>query len=353
MTETVPKHHEPARGSIPIDIAGLAPGDLREWLSTMLLIRELDTRSDPLSLEGKVASGIHTAIGQEAVAVGSIRALRPSDLVVGSHRTHHHAIAKGLSTRSIMAEFYGKATGCCGGRGGEIHLADVSIGYLGGNAMVGTGVGIGMGAALAAKMRGLDQVVIAFFGDGGVNTGRTWEHINMAANWKLPLIIVCENNQYAVTTRVTDVTAGGSITRRAESFGVPAQLVDGQDVASMYRATADAVSAARAGAGPSFIEALTYRYFGHSTGQDNSYRTAEEMDEWRDTKDPIARLNEAMQGERLLTEADFAGLQETARLSVEDAIEFAEASPWPERARAITDVTGLELGMRVNPWQSL
>jgi TPP-dependent pyruvate/acetoin dehydrogenase alpha subunit len=353
VTETAPMDSAGAHRTIPIDIAGRSADELREWLSTMLLIRELDTRSDPLSLEGKVASGIHTAVGQEAVAVGAIRALRQSDLVVGSHRTHHHAIAKGLSTRSIMAEFFGKATGCCGGRGGEIHLADVSIGYLGGNAMVGTGVGIGMGAALAAKMRGLDQVVVAFFGDGGANTGRTWEHVNMAAIWQLPLIIVCENNQYAVTTRVTDVTAGGSITRRAESFGVRAEQVDGQDIVAMYRATAQAVRAARAGDGPSFIEAVTYRYFGHSTGQDNAYRTTEEIDEWRGTKDPIARLNEAMQREAMLTESDFDGLQAAARASLDDAISFAEESPWPDRSAAIRDVTGLELGMRVNPWQSL
>jgi TPP-dependent pyruvate/acetoin dehydrogenase alpha subunit len=353
VTETAPMDSAGTQRTIPIDVAGRSSDELHEWLATMLLIRELDTRSDPLALEGKVASGIHTAVGQEAVAVGAIRALRPSDLVVGAHRTHHHAIAKGLTARSIMAEFFGKATGCCGGRGGEIHLADVSIGYLGGNAMVGTGVGIGMGAALAAKMRRLDQVVIAFFGDGGANTGRTWEHINMAAIWKLPLIIVCENNQYAVTTRVTDVTAGGSITRRAESFGVRTEEVDGQDVAAMYRATSQAVEAARAGTGPSFIEAVTYRYFGHSTGQDNAYRTTEEIDGWRRTKDPIARLKEAMEREAMLTEADFEGLRVAARASIDDAIAFAEASPWPDRAAAIADVTGLELGMRVNPWQSL
>jgi TPP-dependent pyruvate/acetoin dehydrogenase alpha subunit len=353
MTDTAETQTAPPRQTIPIDVDGCPSEDLGEWLYTMLLIRELDTRSDPLSIEGKVASGIHTAVGQEAVAVGAIRALRVSDLVVGSHRTHHHAVAKGLSTRSIMAEFFGKATGCCGGRGGEIHLADVSKGYLGGNAMVGTGVGIGMGAALAAKMRGLDQVVIAFFGDGGANTGRTWEHINLAAIWKLPLVVICENNQYAVTTRVTDVTAGGSITRRAEAFGLPAEQVDGQDVAAMFRATSQAVQGARAGDGPTFIEAVTYRYMGHSTGQDNSYRTKEEMSEWQETKDPIARLREAMTRAWLLSDAQFADLEAKARESIDDAIEFAEASPWPERAAAIADVTGLELGMRVNPWQSL
>ena len=351
MSEITPEVPATSPELLPINISGLSPTALSDWLYTMLLIRRLEIRADPLAIEGKVVSGIHTAVGEEAIAVGVIRALRPTDLVAGTHRTHHHAIAKGMPVSSIMAEFYGKATGCCGGRGGDIHLADLSIGYLGGNAMVGTGIGIGMGAALAARMRGLDQVVVAFVGDGGANTGRTWEHINLAAIWKLPLIVVCENNQYAVTTHAPDVTAGGSITRRAEGF--PAIAIDGQDVAEVFRTTADAVQRARAGEGPTFIEALTYRYVGHSTGQDNSYRSSAEIDEWRQTKDPIARLKAAMQSMGWLTDSEYEGLVNRSIQDVEEAVAFAEASPWPEPAMAMSNVTGLQLNMRVNPWQEL
>ena len=343
---------EPALQEVqPVDIGAFSAAQLHEWLYTMLLIRELDSAADPLAIEGKVASGVHTAIGQEGVAVGAIRALAQSDLVVGSHRTHHHAVAKGMSARSIMAEFFGKATGCAGGRGGEIHLADTSIGYLGGNAMVGTGVGIGMGAAVASKMRSLSQVVMCFFGDGGANTGRTWEHINLAAIWKLPLVIVCENNQYAVTTRAASVIAGGSITKRALAFGVPAVTVDGQDVTAMFRASAEAAALARAGGGPSFIEAITYRFFAHSTGQDNSYRAEAEIEHWRATQDPVMRLKKAMLTAGMLTEAAYTKLVEQAKATIQDSIKFAEESPWPDLSEATAGVTALNLKMRTNPWR--
>ena len=183
-----------------------------------------------------------------------------------------------------MAELYGKATGCRGGRGGSMHLADMSIGFLGGNGIVGAGLGDRDGCALGAQLRGPDQVAVGLFGDGGANTGRTWESVNLASVWKLPLIVVCENNMYAVETRTERLTGGGSISRRAEGFGLPVSTVDGQDVAAVYRATRDARDRAARGEGPTFIEAQTYRYEGHSTGQIINYRTVEEVDEWRGTR---------------------------------------------------------------------
>jgi TPP-dependent pyruvate/acetoin dehydrogenase alpha subunit len=339
----------PAEELHPVDLDGLPTGDLQEWLAMMLLIRELETACDPLALNAKMVTAIHSSAGQEAVAVGSIRALRSTDLVVGPHRTHHHALAKGMSPRSLMAELYGRATGCSRGKGGTMHLRDIEHGYLGGNGIVGAGVGLGMGVALASRMRADDQVTIAYVGDGGMNTGRTWESVNLAVVWKVPLIVVCENNLYAVETASVDVTGGGSPTRRAEGFGIPAVSVDGQDVGEMYRETAKARDRAARGDGPTFIEARTYRYEGHQTGQRIRYRTADEVDGWRRSRDPIARLALAMRGAGLLDDETEQRLQDTAADLVRDAIEFAEASPWPDPSTATIGVNAIDLRMRGNP----
>ena len=186
-----------------LDLDGLERHDLAEWLETMMLIREFETACDPLALAGKVIGGIHSSAGQEAVAVGAMRALLPQDKVAGSHRSHHHALARGLPPAGVMAELYGRATGVSEGRGGSMHLRDWQIGYAGGNGIVGAGVGLAMGLALAAKLQHQDHVAVGFVGDGGMNTGRTWEFVNLAVVWRLPLIIVCENNLYAVETPST------------------------------------------------------------------------------------------------------------------------------------------------------
>jgi pyruvate dehydrogenase E1 component alpha subunit len=296
-------------------------------------------------MSGKIPGGLHLSIGQEAVAVGIAAALQPQDLLACSHRSHHHALAKGLAPNSLMAELYGKATGCRGGRGGSMHLADPSVGFLGGNGIVGAGVGIAMGAALGSQLRGMDQVSVGLFGDGGANTGRTWESINIASVWKLPLIAVCENNMYAVETPTERLTGGGSISRRAEGFGLPVSTVDGQDVVAMYRATLAARERAARGEGPTFIEARTYRYEGHSTGQIINYRTIEEVNEWRGTKDPIQRLRQALHRAGGLEDAAFDGMVLKARETVADAIAFADASPLPDPIEATRDVTGHELGL--------
>lgn len=325
-----------------IDLRGVVVEEILEWLETMMMIRKFEQTSDKLSWKGKIPGGMHSAAGQEAVAVGAIRALTPSDIVTSSHRSHHHSLAKGLPPRSIMAELYGKATGCLGGRGGHMHLADFSLGLFGSNGIVGGGLGIAMGAALAAKMRGRDQVALGFFGDGGANTGRVWEFINLASVWKLPLIVVCENNLYAVETHVARTTASETIAGRASGFGLPAIQVDGQDVAAMYREVRAARERAVRGGGPTFIEALTYRYEGHNTGDQGTYRTSDEVAEWRATKDPIVRLIQCLERAGLLTDEQRETLEQRVNVVVAEAVEFAEQSPWPEPETAAEGVTELE-----------
>jgi TPP-dependent pyruvate/acetoin dehydrogenase alpha subunit len=333
---------------LPIGLDGLPRESLVEWLGTMVLIREFEESLDPLVLSGKIPGGVHLASGQEAVAVGASRALAGTDVVTTAHRPHHHALANGLSPSRVMAELWGRATGTSGGRGGTMHLADYEHGYFPGNAIVGANVGIAMGAALAARLAAREQVACAFFGDGATNTGRTWESMNMAATWKLPLIAVCENNMYAVETFIGNVSGSGTPTERARAFGVSAEQIDGQDVAAVYRAVREARERALAGNGPTFIEALTYRYHGHSTGEDPAYRPSGEAEEWRSTKDPLERLRFALAAEGLLDEEGYERLLAEAAETVAEALRFAEDSPLPDPASAGAGVYGLEVGVRGN-----
>lgn len=333
---------------LKIDIQGAPASDLAEWLEMMVLIREFEEACEPLALANKIPGGAHLAVGQEAVAVGAIRALRPTDLVGSTHRGHHHALAKGLTPRSIMAEIYGKATGCRGGRCGTMHLSDVSLGYIGGNGIVGAGIGIAGGAALAAHLSGSDQVAVAFVGEGGSNTGRVWESVNLAAIWRLPLIVICENNLYEVETRLRRAMVGESVARRASGFGLPAVEIDGQDVCAVYRETAKACQRARSGEGPTFIEALTYRYHGHNTGEKVTYRTDDEVELWHRVKDPILRLRSALEAAAIMASDDFKIIVARVRTVIADAIAFAEESPWPDAESALADVTGMPLHIRSN-----
>jgi TPP-dependent pyruvate/acetoin dehydrogenase alpha subunit len=307
----------------------LSPASLREWLDEMLVIRQFEAESVRLSLAGKIPGGIHSSAGQEAVAVGTIRALGADDVVSGTHRSHHHALAKGLTPRAIMAELFGKADGCSGGRGGSMHLVDAQRHFLGSNGIVGAGLGLAMGAALAMHMRGQQSVAVGFFGDGGANTGRVWEFINLAALWKLPLIAVCENNLYAVETHISQAMAGESVADRARGFGLPTETVDGQDVLAVYDVTRRARERALAGQGPTFIEALTYRYEGHSVGDVQNYREKSEVTAWLESRDPIDRLRQYLGARGQLDEDAFAEATARAQAIVTDAVEFAEASPWP------------------------
>jgi len=333
---------------VPVDLTGLPANQLPEWLSMMLLIREFEESCEALARDGSVPGGAHQAVGQEAVAVGAVRALEPADLIASGHRPHHHALAKGMNPRAAMAELFGRATGVVGGRGGSMHVSDRSIGYLGGNGIVGASVGLAMGVALAAKLRGESHVAVAFFGDGAANTGRTWENVNLAAVWQLPLIAICENNQYAVETPISKVMGGESIAARAAGFGLPSIQVDGQDVGAVYRAVAEARARAAAGEGPTFIEALTYRYYGHNTGEVITYRTMDEVNAWRASRDPIEKLTGGMKARGLLADRQLQSLTEDAKAVVKDAIDFARNSPWPEMASPDL-ITGLRPVLRGNP----
>jgi TPP-dependent pyruvate/acetoin dehydrogenase alpha subunit len=236
-----------------------------------------------------------------------------------------------------------------GGRCGTMHMADFSVGYYGGNGIVGAALGLAMGAALAAQLERRDQVAVGFFGDGGANTGRTWEAINLAAVWRLPLVAVCENNLYAVETLISDVFAGDSIAQRAEGFGLPTVVVDGQDIGDVFRAVSAARDLAATGGGPTFIEARTYRYRGHSTGQVITYRTDDEVASWRNTRDPIARLARALEEAGIIASAACDEIVERAEAQVAAAIAFADAAPWPDVASAAANVTELNVSLQENP----
>ena len=329
-----------------IALDGVPLDDLGEWLQTMLVIREFEESLEALTANGKIPGSVHQASGQEAVAVGVIRALQAGDIVASPHRPHHHALAKGMTANVAMAELWGRATGCAGGRGGTMHLNDFSLGYFGSNGIVGASLGIAMGAALAAKLRNSGQVCVGFFGEGGANTGRTWEAVNFAASQKLPLIAICENNQYAVETYIGRALTGPSIAERASGFGLPAVQIDGQDVCAVYRATVEARERAASGGGPSFIEAVTYRYHGHNTGEVAGYRTDEEVEEWRRTRDPIDGLRRALEDAGLLDGDRYAAMLESARTIVADSIEFAENSPLPDPATASDGVISLPFDPR-------
>lgn len=303
------------------------------WLRQMLLIRNFEEVAEQLTLRGRITGGMHPAVGQEAVAVGVAAALKPVDAVAATHRDHHHALAAGLAPDRVMAELFGRTTGVAGGRSGSMHLADVRHGFLGGNGIVGAGVGLALGAALAARLHDDHSIAVGFVGDGGLNTGRTWESANLAGAWSLPLVIVCENNLYAVETLFTSVTAGGSAVKRAEGFGLAAESVDGQDVVAMFRATQRARERALEGGGPTFLEARTYRYTGHGAGEADTYRTRSEVDDWRANRDPIERLAGVLRQRRELSEEELAGLREGVAETVRTAIAFAEDSPLPVPAQ--------------------
>jgi pyruvate dehydrogenase E1 component alpha subunit len=337
MTYATPE--DPPTQLIDISLDGLPQDALPGWLRMMELIREFERVSSRLSLDGRIPGGMHSSAGQEAVAVGTIATLTADDVITSSHRSHHHALGKGLTPREVMAELYGKETGCLGGRGGHMHLADFDRNLYGSNGIVGGGLGIALGVAVSFQIRHLARVAIGCFGDGGANTGRVWEFVNLAALWRLPLIIICENNHYAVETHISRATAGGSISRRAEGFGLPVVTADGQDVGAIYRVTSEARARALAGEGPTFIEAVTYRYEGHNTGDVQNYRTQDEVAAWRAEKDPIERLRRAMLRDGLITQDGLDAVAAEVAAEVQDSVAFAEDSPWPDPATVMRVVT--------------
>jgi TPP-dependent pyruvate/acetoin dehydrogenase alpha subunit len=318
-------------------LRGRNPERLIEMLQRMMLIRAFDSTLPHLYTEGLVRGSSHASIGQEAVAVGACFALEPTDLITSTHRGHGHTIAKGGDVKRMMAELLGRADGYCHGKGGSMHISDFSIGMLGANGIVGAGIGIATGAALSALMRGSNQVVLCFFGDGAVNQGVFLECGNMAALWKLPLVLLCENNQFAMSSRPKETTSVPKLAQRAAAFGIPGMQVDGMNVLAVFDAVSDAVSRARQGSGPSFIEALCYRYEGHFSGDALKYLSKDERAVWTQ-RDPINDLRERLVGAQLLSNTEADDLARAAEQLVDEALQFAIASPQPDPSAAWEDL---------------
>jgi TPP-dependent pyruvate/acetoin dehydrogenase alpha subunit len=312
-------------------------GNRVELLRNMLLSRAFDEKVNDLYAEGKVHGTAHFYVGQESVAVGTIAALKEGDVITSTHRGHGHAIAFGLDLDRMAAELLGQATGYCHGKGGSMHIADVKAGMLGANGIVGGSMGIACGAAWAFKRRGQDHAALCFFGEGGANEGIFHETLNLAAIWKLPVVFVCENNQYGMSMSVEKATAIENISDRAAAYGMPGVTVTGSELDEVYEATLEALERARAGEGPTLLEAITYRYLGHSKSDANLYRTREEISMWR-KQDPIQRFAMKLEEEGVLEEDEWRELEEQARERIEEAFAKAEKEPDPEPESALEDV---------------
>ena len=308
------------------------------WMfDTMVTIRRFEEQSRREADAGKLR-GMHSSIGQEAVPTGVCAHLTDADYVLGTHRSHHHCIAKGVDLSEMMAELLGKATGTNKGKGGTMHIADIDKGMLGANGVVGSNIPVATGVALSAKVRGTKQVSVVFFGDGASNQGSLHESMNLAAIWKLPIIFVCENNRYAESTPFEYVVAGGSVANRASGYDMPGVSVDGQSALDVYEVSGEAVRRARDGEGPTLIEALTYRYMGHF-GADNplGYRTEEEEAYYRG-RDCIERLKSHLIDGGVATEEELAAIDRNAVDRVAEATRFADESPFPEPDELYSDV---------------
>jgi pyruvate dehydrogenase E1 component alpha subunit len=295
---------------------------------SMLRIRHFEEQIFEVYTSGLMHGLAHLYIGEEAVAVGVCTALRDDDFITSTHRGHGHCVAKGGKLDEMMAEVMGRVTGICRGKGGSMHIADMSVGILGANGIVGGGFGIATGAALSVKLRKTDQVAVCFFGDGASNQGIFFEVMNYAAIWDLPIVYVCENNQYGEYTATDAVTAGDTIADRAKPFGIPGSTIDGNDVEVVYEAANEAIQRARTGDGPTLIECMTYRHRGHHVGDPgDGYRPEEERQEWQE-KDPIARYKAALI-ESGIGEAELDRIDQEVKDEVADAVETAQGAPWP------------------------
>ncbi len=318
---------------------GASPEQCRSYLRQMRLIRHFEEKAGEAYSLGKIGGFCHLYIGQEAVAVGSIAALRADDYITTSYRDHGHALARGLSARSVMAELYGKATGCSHGKGGSMHLFDASLGFLGGHGIVGGHIPLTAGMAFAAKYRKTDQVAVCYFGEAAVNIGSFHETLNMAALWKLPAIFIVENNGYGMGTALARASSLLDLAHRAYSYEMAEEVVDGQDVFAVRSAMDRAVERARLESLPTLLEMRTYRYVGHSMSDaaHGTYRSKEEVEEFRQ-RDPIKLLEKHMVAAGMIDEAGVKALDEAIMAEVEDSVTFAEESPDPAPEALWTDV---------------
>ncbi len=314
---------------------------LLEMYRRMQRIRQFETRLKDLTVRSEIPGFIHLSIGEEASAVGICAALRPTDRITSTHRGHGHLIAKGGELKRMLAEIFGKRTGYCKGKGGSMHIVDYSLGILGANGIVGGGIPIATGSALAARVTQRDDVTACFFGDGAANEGTFHESLNLAGILKLPVIYVCENNGYQVFTSMESVTAGKTIAGRAQAYGIPGFVVDGNDVLEVYRHAAQAVMRARAGEGPTLLECRTYRWEGHVVGENafggRPYRSEEELNSWK-ARCPLLQFEKRMLESGRVSREEMDSIIAQTQTELEAAVEFARSSPLPDPAEAAADV---------------
>jgi pyruvate dehydrogenase E1 component alpha subunit len=311
--------------------------EVREALRRMYLIRRFEEGAEDCYMRGLIHGTMHLSIGQEASAVGTTMALRRSDYITSTHRGHGHCIGKGADPKLMFAEFFGKEEGYCHGRGGSMHIADVESGNLGANGIVGGGIPIAVGAAMAIKKQKRDDVAVCFFGDGASNEGAFHEALNMAAIWKLPVIFVCENNKYGMSVSTERSMAIEHVAVRAQSYGMPGVTVDGNHIEDVAEAALEAIDRARSGKGPSLIECKTYRIRGHSRSDRNRYRTKEEIEAWK-ARDPIGHFEASLAAHGLIDETEAKAIREAAEAEIAAGIAFAQAGTDPSALDVIRDV---------------
>ena len=299
-----------------------------EMLYKMILIRAFEEQAEKLFMKNLVHGTMHLSIGEEAVPVGSIFAAEKTDYITSTHRGHGHMIAKGGDIKKMFAEFLGKETGYCHGKGGSMHITDFSLGNLGANGVVGASIPIATGAALALKMKRKKDIVLTFFGDGAANEGIFYESLNMATIWKLPQVFICENNMYAMSSPVSKFVPTQNISDRATAFGIPGITIDGMDVIAVYEIVKEAIDRAREGKGPTLIEAKTYRYMGHSKSDKNLYRTREEIEKWK-KKDPIINFIKKLKESGGINDKKIEKIKKDVAKEIEDGVNFALNSPEP------------------------
>ncbi len=320
-----------------IELDGLSTEVLVRLYKRMLLIRRFEERIYYLFLQGEIPGTIHQYQGQEAVAVGICDQLSATDWITSTHRPHGHALAKGIRPREAMAEVCGKATGCCRGKSGSMHLGDPAVGMLPAIAIVGGGNTVVTGLGLAFKLRKTTQVAVCFFGDGATNEGAFHEGLNFAAVQQLPIVFVCENNLYGASTPYHKASLATDIAQRACAYGIPGCSVEGMDVVAVHRAGGEAIAAARAGKGPTLLECKTYRFVGHSRSDARGYRTKEEETEWQ-ARDPLTQLASALVAASRVTADALAGIEAEVKAELDEAVEFVRGSPDTTPAQALEDV---------------
>jgi pyruvate dehydrogenase E1 component alpha subunit len=342
--ETIRKDHQAAKQQQKDRLSGLSRDTLLNLYHQMLLIRRFEEKSAEAYSMGKIGGFCHLYIGQEAVAVGALSAIRKDDYVLTSYREHAHAIAKGMSPESIMAELYGKEGGCSRGKGGSMHMFDSEVNFLGGHAIVGGQIPLATGVAFATKYKGTDQVTLCFFGEAAVNQGSFHESLNLAQLWKVPCIYICENNQYGMGTSLERAMSFRDIAQKACAYELASEFVDGMDVLAVREATQRAVERARKHYLPTLLEVRTYRFMGHSMSDPGNYRTRAEIEKYQQ-RDPIKLFAATLKEEKVVSDKDLEEIEARVKEEVERSLKFAEESPLPQPEELYTDVYANPIGV--------